>query len=219
MKRTLDQTNPAYFDLVRERTETKTDLDCFLQARWLLARHAPLAHCLDVGCASGYLHHHLGDLVGAYHGLDASAAFVAYGREALACQGAKNAVLHHGWFETFVPPFAFDALVCLGLFYVFPHFHGHLDAMMTMTRKVIVIRALFAEETEIRYVPEMPNSDNWTYYNIYGVDEVTRFVESRNWQVRWHEDDHVQRVGGHYETANLPFPFRFLEIVPRGEAR
>ena len=219
MKQTLDQTNPAYFDLVRERTETKTDLDCFLQARRLLARHAPLAHCLDVGCASGYLHHHIGDLVGTYHGLDASAAFIAYGREVLVRQGIQHAVLHQGWFETFTPARLFDALVCLGLFYVFPNFHWALDRMMAMTLKVIVIRSLFAEKTEIRYVPEMPGSEVWTYYNIYGVDEVTRFVEARNWMVRWHEDDYVQRIGGHYETAGLPFPFKFLEIVPNGESR
>jgi 2-polyprenyl-3-methyl-5-hydroxy-6-metoxy-1,4-benzoquinol methylase len=166
LKQTLDQTNPAYFDLVRERTEEKTVLDCFIQTRQLLARHAPLVDCLDVGCASGYLCHHLGDLVETYHGLDASAAFVGYGREALARQGVQNAVLHHRWFETFSPPHLFDALICLGLFYVFPNFHWVLDQMMAMTRKVIVIRSLFAEKTEIRYVPQMPGSRIWTYYNI-----------------------------------------------------
>ncbi|MBI9086967.1 MAG: class I SAM-dependent methyltransferase [Desulfobacterales bacterium] len=215
MKQTLDQTNPAYFDLVRERTEEKTVLDCFIQTRLLLAHHAPIAHCLDVGCASGYLRHHIGDLVGTYHGLDASPAFVRYGREALAREGVENAEIHHGWFETFSPPQPFDALICLGLFYIFPNFHSVLDRMMAMTRKAIVIRSLFAEKTEIRYVPEMPGSETWTYYNIYGVDAVTRFIEERNWQARWHEDDYVQRVGGYYETAGLPFPFKFLELVPQ----
>ncbi|MFH1985881.1 MAG: class I SAM-dependent methyltransferase [Pseudomonadota bacterium] len=216
MKQTLDQTNPLYFDLVRERTEKKTALDCFVQTRRLLAQYAPVANCLDVGCASGYLHHHIGDLVGTYHGLDASAAFVDYGQEILAREGANNVVLHHGWFEDFSPPHRFDALICLGLFYVFPNFHRYLDQMMAMTRKVIVIRSLFAETTEIRYVPENPGSENWTYYNIYGLDEVSGFIAQRGWQARWFEDDYIQRIGGKYETAGLPFPFKFLEIVPKG---
>lgn len=216
MKRTLDQTNPDYFNLVRERTEEKVVLDCFVQTRRLLIQHAPLSDCLDVGSASGYLHRHLGDLVETYHGLDASAAFVRYGRDVLEREGVQNAVLHHGWFETFSPPRRFDALICLGLFYVFPNFHWYLDEMVAMTRKVIVIRSLFAEKTEIRYVPQMPGSNIWTYYNIYGVGEVSRFIAGRGWQARWHEDDYLQRVGGHYETAGLPFPFKFLEIVPKG---
>lgn len=214
VKKTLDQTNPDYWDLVRQRTEEKTVLDCFVQTRRLLAPHAPLARCLDVGCASGYLHHHIGDLADNYYGLDASEAFIHYGREAMERAGVRNAVLHQGLFETYSPRRPFDALVCLGLFYIFPYFHGILDAMMAMTRKVIIIRALFADKTEIRYVPEMPGSKTWTYYNIYAVDEITRFIEYRNWQAYWHEDDYVSRIGGYYETAGLHFPFKFLEISP-----
>ena len=216
MKLTLDQTNPAYFDLVRERSEKRVVLECFRQTRRLMENHIPLADCLDVGSASGYLHHHIGDLVGIYHGLDASEAFVSYGRQILERQGAKNAALHHGWFETFSASHKFDALICLGVFYIFPNFHWYLDEMMTMSRKVIIIRSLFAEKTEIRYVPEMPGSKTWTYYNIYGIDEVTRFIAERNWKALWHEDDYVKRVGGYYETAGMSFPFKFLEILPQG---
>ena len=214
MKRTLDQTNPNYFDLVRERTEQKVVLDCFRQTRRLLEKHTPVADCLDVGSASGYLRHHLGDLIGTYHGLDASETFVSYGREILEREKVKNAVLHHGWFETFAASHKFDALICLGLFYIFPDFRWYLDEMMAMTRKVIIIRSLFAEKTEVRYVPQMPGSKTWTYYNIFGIDAVSQFIDERNWQARWHEDDYVQQIGGHYETAGMPFPFKFLEIFP-----
>jgi len=214
MRPTLDQTNAAYFALVRERTEKKVVLDCFTQTRRLLAAHAPVSDCLDVGCASGYLYFHIRDLIGTYHGLDASAKYLDYGKAVFRDEGVSNAVHHLGWFENFSPPQRFDALICLGLFYVFPNYHWYLDQMMAMTGKRIIIRSLFSDRTQYRYVPEMPDSPVWTYYNIYARSEIEGFVRSRGWRCHWHPDDYLARIGGRYETAGLPFPFEFLVITP-----
>jgi SAM-dependent methyltransferase len=215
MKRTLDQRNPDYFRLVRERTENNVILDYLQQTRRLLEIHAPIHTCLDVGCASGYLYFHIQDLIKEYHGLDPSPLFIEYGKEYFKKQGIRNAFHHCRSFETFEPKMIYDALVCLGLFYIFPNFHWHLDEMMNTTRKVIIIRSLFDRDTNYRYVPEMPGASTWTYYNIYSVSEITEFVESRNWKATWHEDDHICRIGGYYETAGMAFPFKFLELTPK----
>lgn len=212
-KKTLDVTNPEYFDLVRERTEQKKVLTCFEQTRELLKGQG-VGTCLDLGCASGYLFHHIQDVIRHYTGLDASAAFLEYGREYFEKQGIKNIDLIHGWFESFEPGKKFDAVVCLGLFYVFPNFHGHLDRIFSMTNKLVVIRALFSDKTQFRYVPEMPGSKHYTYYNIYARKEIEEFSRSRGFVANWVEDRYVKSIGGSYETAGHDFPFEFLVLKP-----
>jgi SAM-dependent methyltransferase len=213
---TLDKINPRYFSLVRERMEKRVVLECFRQTRGILQSYAPLGSCLDIGCASGYLYFHIEDLVDNYHGVDASRKFIEYGREQFKKQHISRAKLHQSWFENFKAPCGFDALICLGLFYIFPNYHWALDAMMKMNPKVIVLRSLFSNATHYRYVPDAPGSSRWTYYNIYSTAEITEFVESRGWKAIWHEDDYVTSIGGYYETGGIPFPFKFLELVPKG---
>lgn len=212
MKLTLDQTNPDYFNLVQERTEKRIALDCFKQARRLLSKYVPIHSCLDIGCASGYLYFHIHDLIKEYCGIDPSLKFIDYGKSYFKQQMVTNAVHYCTWFETFASKQKFDALICLGLFYIFPNYQWYIAEMMRLSRKIIIIRSLFADKTEYRYVPEMPGSSFWTYYNIYSTQEITDFVESRNWQIEWHEDDYIKNNGGHYETAGLDFPFKYLVI-------
>lgn len=215
MKLSLDLTNPNYFDLVRERTEQRTALECFKQTHRILQEHSPVANCIDIGCASAYLYFHIADLIDEYHGLDPSAKFIEYGKKEFKRLGIRNVIHHCGWFEEFNPSIKFDALLCLGLFYIFPNYHWYIDKMVKMTNKVIIIRALFSEDTKYRYVPDKQGSNTWTYYNIYSIDAVTEFIESRNWRAEWHDDEYVQKTGGYYETAGMEFPFKFLVLIPK----
>ena len=116
MKKTLDQTNPDYFEMVKQRTNEKISLDCFKQTHDLLQQFLPINYCLDIGCASGYLYHHINDLVQHYHGIDASEQFIKYGADYFKKQAIKNVTLTHSWFEFNQFEQEFDVSICLGLF-------------------------------------------------------------------------------------------------------
>jgi len=209
---TLDKTNPQYFDLVRERTDNKIILDCYVQTNDILKRHQKLDSCLDIGCASGYLYQSFRKSIKKYTGLDPSKKFIDYGVDYFQKECIDNVELYCGWFENFKTDTQFDVITCLGLFYRFPNYHWYMERMFSLTKKLIVIRALFEDKTEYRYVPEKPESDVFAYYNIYSFVEITQFAASRGWNVMWEEDYYLKKIGGCYETAGQNFPFKFLVL-------
>ena len=209
MAKTQDQLNPAYFDLVKARTEGGQKLDCLEQTAWLLAGADPAPESvLDVGCASGYLCGYLPPGL-EYHGIDNSERYVEYGRGVL---GPRGAHLHLGDGLSHEFGRRFDAVACLGLFYTFADFRAPLARLMNLARRMIVIRALFAQRGEIRYVPCLPGSDDYCYYNIFAYGDITGFCLERGWSAAWHNDWYVQSQGGAYETAGQDFPFKFLVL-------
>lgn len=212
MPKTQEEMNPAYFELVRARMEGGQRLDCLEQAAWLLGRMNPPAESLlDVGCASGYLANYLPEAV-EYHGIDNSAGYVKYGRGVLASRGAAQASLHLG--DCMIYDFGrrFDAVVCLGLFYTFANFHAPLERLMSLARRSLIIRTLFASHEKIRYVPCLPGSSDYCYYNIFSYGGITRFCLERGWSPAWHNDWYLESQGGQYQTAGQDFPFKFLVL-------
>ena len=214
---TLDSTNPEYTQLVRERTMQKADLDYLQQTQDILQRYSPVNCCLDIGCASGYLFHHIRGVVGHYAGIDASASFIDYGRHFFAGEIAEGKMeLVHSHLEEYAPARRYDAVVCLGLFYVFPDFRAYLHRLCELSDRLVVIRALFDRQSVIRYVPQMPGSMYWTYYNIYAYEDIEAFARQLGWRCRWEADRYVSRCNGRYSTGGQEFPFHFLVLTREG---
>lgn len=208
-----DQLNPAYSAVVERRTRGEERLDCLEQAADLLRRTCPTGgSCLDVGGASGYFFNAVIDHVGSYVCLDPVEAYLDIGRQHYAAHGDRVAHLR-GTLADGDGLGPYDAVVCLGLFYTFPDFREPLAQLLQLSRRCVIVRALFEATGQTRYVPAMPESQNYCYYNIFSYGEVTEFALSRGWSVQWAEDRHRRAVGGEYQTAGMRFPFVFLVLA------
>ena len=95
-------------------------------------------------------------------------------------------------------------------------FHLPLEIMARVTRKQLVIRSCFGEETVVRFFPDVmlePGFQSMRLYaNIYSRSEIEDFLAFEGFSVQWVED---KRQKGKFKgkpevVGGIPFDYGFL---------
>lgn len=204
------------------------EMDSARQTVEILRAHlAPGATVLDVGSAAGYLWRSLHRIGLDYHGIDGEEHAVEIGRRFLSRDGLPQSRLRAIPLERLPRGERYDAVVSLSTLMYFPDFHQPLELMARAADRLLVIRSLFGERNEVRWLPDIllePDfQDMRAYFNVYARDEVADFLGSEGFTVEWVEDDRRRKkFGGAAEVVggiDLPYEFLVAERVrPRPSA-
>lgn len=187
-------------------------MDCHSQAAEIYApHHQPHHRLLDAGGGSGYFYHALKrrGLAGQYYLLDQTDDFVDMGQAALGWELPPERFIRVCLEET---PGQYDAVFCLNTLFALPDYRQGLERLLLATKKIIIIRSTFGPQNEIRYETDDyldPGAQNLrSYFNIWPLDDVAKFMESYNFKVSTVVDS---RTGDRPEiSAGKSFPWRWL---------
>jgi hypothetical protein len=200
------------------------EMDSVRQATEILQdRLEPGASVLDVGSAAGHLWRSLSPLGFDYHGIDAEEHIVEIGRRYLSREGLVQSRLRALPLEHLPRAERFDAVVSLSTLLYFPAFQEPLGLMARAAERLLVIRSLFGERTEVRWLPDILLEPGFqelrAYFNVYARDEVDEFLSSEGFAVEWVEDRRQrEKFGGQPEVVGgieLPYEFVVAERIAR----
>lgn len=169
-------------------------MTCAAQAAELLEPFvSPGDSLLDAGCGSGYFFHSLTKrgIPVEYFGIDAAPSLVAIGREEMPAFGLPAERLRVLRIEDLDGEV--DHVVCMNVLSNVDNYHRLLERLLGCARKSLVLRESCKEEGEYRYVrdPYLDDGANLSVYvNAYPQAELTEFVESYGFAVRYVEDRH-----------------------------
>ncbi|MFH1140021.1 MAG: methyltransferase [Pseudomonadota bacterium] len=212
-----EHTRETLFDLYAKRARNELpEMTCNKQAVELLAPHVrPGWTVLDAGCGSGGLFwsFYSRKLPVEYHGLDYTAGFIALGRENIPADLSPPDRLHLGAIEDLDREY--DAVICINTLFCLPNFHQGLERLARAARKILIIRTLLAEKTEIRYETDDYLDAGFrgpgglrSYFNIFSLSEVMDFLRDEGFEVALPVDE---RTGDQPElSAGKIFPYRVL---------
>lgn len=178
---------------------------------------------LDVGCAAGHLRRSLEPFEVEYRGIDPAGVAIEIGRRFLRREGHPAADLRELPLERLPREERYDVVVSLSTLLYFPAFQQPIEIMARAADRRLVIRSCFADETEIRWLPDAllpPGFQSLrTYFNVFARDAVARFLEAEGFAVRWVEDARLaERFGGEPEVVGgVPLPYEFLVADRVGE--
>lgn len=200
-------------ELYRRRARREAEeMTCAAQAAELLAALArPGDGVLDAGCGSGYFHHSLTarGLELEYHGVDATAALIAIGREELPAFGLPPERLRVGRLEDLDG--AVDHVVCLNVLSNLDNYHRPLERLLGMARRSLILRESIKDGADYSYVRDHyldEGVDLWVHVNAYDRAELIAFIEDRGFAVTEHVD---RRSGGRPELViGHPHHWTFL---------
>jgi Methyltransferase domain len=193
------------------------EMDSARQATELLRKRLdPGGSVLDVGSAAGHLWRSLEPLGFEYHGIDPEEHVVEIGRRYLASEGLPQSRLRAIPLERLPRTERYDAVVSLSTLLYFPAFQEPLELMARAADRILVIRSLFGDRTEIRWLPDILLETGFqemrAYFNVYARDEVEGFLRSEGFSVEWVEDRRrAEKFGGAAEiVGGLELPYEFL---------
>jgi len=190
-------------------------------------RVPPGARVLDVGSGAGHLWRSLQPLGLEYDGIDYEEHIVEIGRRYLSSDGFPQSRLRALALERLPRGERYDVVVSLSTLLYFPDFHEPLELMARAADRLLVIRSLFGEQTEVRWLPdillEAGFQDMRAYFNVFARDEVADFLDDEGFAVEWMTDRRrKERFGGAPEVVGgieLPYEFLIAERVrPRPSA-
>jgi SAM-dependent methyltransferase len=205
-------------DLYRRRARDEAEeMTCAAQAVELLA---PLAvagdSLLDVGCASGYFFHSLRrrDMAIAYHGIDATKAFIEIGQRELPAFGLHAERLRTLRIEDFQGHV--DHVLCMNVLSNIDNYHRPLERLLRAARKSLILRESIKDGASYAYVRDAfldPGVNLNVYVNAYDRADLTRFIASHGFTVAEATD---RRSGGQAEMViGHPHYWTFLVCMRR----
>jgi len=200
------------------------EMDSVRQATEILrARLAPPASVLDVGSAAGHLWRSLGPLGFDYHGIDYEEHIVEIGRRFLAREGMPQSRLRALPLERLPREERYDGVVTLSTLLYFPDFHEPLELMARATDHLLVIRSLFSDRTEVRWLPDILLEADYqemrAYFNVYSRADVEAFLRDEGFAIEWVPDRRrAEKFGGSPEVVGgIELPYEFLVAERVGE--
>jgi hypothetical protein len=193
------------------------EMDSVRQAAEILrARLAPEASVLDVGSAAGHLWRSLAPLGFDYDGIDYEEHIVEIGRRYLAREGMSQARLRALPLERLPREERYDAVVSLSTLLYLADFHEPLELMARAADHLLVIRSLFGDRTEVRWLPDILLEADYqemrAYFNVYSRADVEAFLQDRGFAVEWMPDRRrAEKFGGKPEVVGgIELPYEFL---------
>jgi SAM-dependent methyltransferase len=193
----------AVRELYRRRARDEAEeMTCAGQAAELLrGLVAPGDSLLDVGCGTGHFFHALRrrSIPVAYHGIDATAAFIDIAKRELAAFGLPDDRMHALRIEDFRG--SADHVVCMNVLSNLDNFHRPLERMLQTARKSLVLRESIKDGGSATYVRDEfldAGVDIKVYVNAYDRAEITDFIRVHEFSV----DEVVdERSGGRPEDV------------------
>ena len=180
-------------ELYRRRCRLEEEeMTAHAQAADLLSPHVEAGDVvLDAGCGSGYFWHSLRsrELPVDYHGIDASPALIAVGREELPAHGLPADRLRVLRIEDLSGEA--DHVVCINVLSNVDNYQRPLERLLEVARKTVILRESSKEEAEYKYVrdPYLDEGVNLkVHVNAYATDELMAFIRSYGFDVQYVED-------------------------------
>lgn len=207
---------------VLRSTGEAPEQDSVLQVKELLHQRLQSGcSVLDVGCAAGHAWRSLRELGLDYFGIDPYTRAIEIGRLTLGAQGLPTERLRDIRLEDLPPAELYDAVISVSTLLYFPMFHEPLALMARAAKKWLIVRSSFADDTTIRYLPDILLEPGYerlhAYFNIYSRNEVERFLKGKGFNVAWLPDHRqTQKFEGVPESVggiNLPYEFLVAERV------
>jgi len=203
-------------ELYRRRARDEAEeMTCAAQAAELLAGLAAEGDSLvDAGCGSGYFFHSLRRRAVplAYHGFDATAAFVEIGLEELPRFGLPADRLKVARIEDVDG--AADHVLCMNVLSNLDNYHRPLERLLGMARKSVVLRESVKDGAEYRWVRDRYLDDGVTlsvHVNAYDRADILGFIAARGFTV---EEITDRRTGGVPEDV-IGYPHHWTFLVAR----
>jgi len=200
------------------------EMDSVRQATEILrARLAPGASVLDVGSAAGHLWRSIAPLGFDYDGIDYEEHIVEIGRRYLAREGMARARLRALPLERLPREERYDAVVSLSTLLYSGDFHEPLELMARAADHLLVIRSLFGDRTEVRWLPDILLEADYqemrAYFNVYSRADVEAFLQDQGFAVEWVPDRRrAEKFDGSPEVVGgIELPYEFLVAERVGE--
>ena len=194
-----------------------SEMDSVRQTTEILrGRVEPGASVLDVGSGAGHLWRSLRQLGLEYYGIDYEEHIVEIGRRYLSREGLPQSRLRPLALERLPRGERYDVVVSLSALLYFPAFHEPLELMARAADRLLVIRSLFGDRTEVRWLPDIlldaGFQDMRAYFNVFARDDVVQFLTEEGFAVEWIEDRRRRdKFGGTPEVVGgIELPYEFL---------
>lgn len=207
------QTRQSLYLLYARRAQgLEPELDCHAQAAEIYAPHfQPSDRILDAGGGSGYFYWSLArrGLLGQYHLLDQTEAFLKIAREALGEHLPPERFIFSSIQES---PGNYEVTFCLNCLFCLPDYRQGLERLLLATRRLFILRSTLAEKNIIRYETDAyldpPGRHLKAYFNIWSLEEVAAFIRQYGFETSTVVD---RRSGDQPEiSAGKIFPWRWL---------
>ena len=212
-----EYTKPYVKSCIDRASNNAPTMDSIQQAVDLLQPHLqPNMSVLDVGCASGQAWHAFKPLLVDYYGIDSYERGIKVGQHILPHHGLPAHHLRILHLEDLPLDETYDATICLSTLYYFPMYQRPLEILSRVTQKWIIIRSSFADQTQVRYLPDILLEDGYQhirdYFNIYSQSEIQDFLVSEGFRVTWIPDNRqIKRFQNKpEEVGKISLPAQFL---------
>lgn len=200
-------------DLYRRRARREAEeMVMAKQAAELLAPLVQPGDCvLDAGCGSGAFYHSVTarGIPVEYWGIDATAAFIAIGRQELPTFGLVPERLQVARIEDLDG--TVDHVVCLNVLSNIDNYHRPLERLLAMARVSLILRESIKDGADYRYVRDDfldPGTDLRVHVNAYDRTDLMTFITERGFSVTEVTD---RRSGGRPELViGYPHWWTFL---------
>jgi ubiquinone/menaquinone biosynthesis C-methylase UbiE len=184
-------------ELYRRRCRLEAEeMTAHAQAAELLAPHVEAGDTLlDAGCGSGSFWHSLRtrEIPVEYHGIDQAPSLIEIGREELPAFGLPAERLRVLRIEDLAGEV--DHVVCINVLSNLDNYHRPLERLLETAQKTVIIRESLKQTADYRYVQDPyldEGVDLKVHVNAYPVAEVTGFMKSYGFSVRYVEDRHTK---------------------------
>lgn len=190
-------------ELYRRRARDEAEeMTCAAQAAEILGELAqPGESLLDAGCGTGYFYHSLRrrGIALQYHGIDATAPFIALGRSELAAFGLPEERLHALRIEDFQG--SADHVLCMNVLSNIDNYHRPLERLLKAARRSLILRESIKNGSSYSYVRDDfldAGADLHVHVNAYDRSELAAFFERYGFAAREVPD---RRSGGQPEMV------------------
>lgn len=198
--------------------ELAVPMDAVMQAAELIEPYVegPGTTLLDVGCASAQAWLTFRKFGLEYHGIDDFQTAIQIGKAYLPEKGLPARQLRCMELENLSSSETYDIVTNLFKFRYTPAFQKPLDILARTTGKLLVIRGIFGEKQEERYLPDVLLEPGYqstcSYFNIYARKDIEEFLSNLGFKVSWVTDKRQQeKFNGQPEVVGgIPFVYEFL---------
>ncbi|MBU2548866.1 MAG: class I SAM-dependent methyltransferase [Proteobacteria bacterium] len=200
-------------ELYAARARGEQEMDAAAQAADILAPLLrPGMSLLDAGCGSGYYYWSFlrRGLEIEYYGIDYSPTLIRIGRRFMPLSGLNPERLRAAAIEDIRS--RFGAVLCFNTLSWCPDFRLPLERLCRAAEKYILIRTNLHDRTVYRWEIDGYLDEGYNhlkaYWNIYALNEVTRFMEDEGFEVETIVD---RRTGGDMElVVGKPYYWKIL---------
>lgn len=203
-------------DLYKKRCNKEVvEMTCHKQASKILKKYSKdKDSLLDVGCGSGCFYHSTVNqsLNLRYYGIDSSKKLIKIGKKNMPNYGLNSNKLVNMRIEDVSGKF--DHIICINVLTYLDNIYKHLEKLIKIANKTIIIRESFYIRDIYKYVPDNFLDHNLklnTYVNTYSVKKISNFLKNFDCKFSFIQDEYTN--GKVTKVIGYNHYWKFLKII------